>query len=295
MVPQLWIWRFDHYLLSSYSLPVTSGDGDQVLAYGNKSYTNENWTYRHLPKLLEYQSASGQVQMALILIHQINQFGEHQAGKKYQSPLDLFEIGVVRVLADVGAYMRDDSPNALDIKKERSFLDDISDIRSELAMIDEILKDQKRILEDLINDSNENAKTDRHWPKVVRALLKIEFYRDRVTKIDRDAERVEKTVQDQLNLKRTYATMQDTRTGILLSTAVIGFTVVTIIFAPLSFMTGLFALPLSNLSDHLHNRTFETSGEKQVYSQNYVGGWFSKYLIFLQSSLGALYPPGTPA
>jgi hypothetical protein len=70
----------------------------------------------------------------------------------------------------------------------------------------------------------------------------LKQYQKRIKKIDGDAERVEKNVQDLLNLKRTYASVQDSHAGVLLSVAAIGFAIVTVIFAPLAFLVGLFAL-----------------------------------------------------
>jgi hypothetical protein len=84
---------------------------------------------------------------------------------------------------------------------------------------------------------------------IADAQRMIKEYQKRVQKIDGDAERIEKNVQDLLDLKRTYASVQmsqasvkDTHASVVLSVAAIGFAVVTIIFAPLAFLVGLFAL-----------------------------------------------------
>jgi hypothetical protein len=98
-------------------------------------------------------------------------------------------------------------------------------------------------------------------------------------KISADAARIEKNIQDELNLKRTFATMDDARTSLSLGIAVIGFTVITIIFAPLAFVAALFALPL----DTFEQRKVKTSDDAQekgtdVYTTAYIGKWFGSLL-----------------
>jgi hypothetical protein len=82
------------------------------------------------------------------------------------------------------------------------------------------------------------------WGPVEKAHTTLKQYQKRIKKIDGDAERIEKNVQDLLNLKRTYASVQDSHAGVLLSVAAIGFAIVTVIFAPLAFLVGLFAINL---------------------------------------------------
>ena len=87
-------------------------------------------------------------------------------------------------------------------------------------------------------------------------------------KIDADAERVEKAVQDKLDLKRTDASIKDAHSSLLLSTAVIGFTIITIIFAPLAFLTALFALNIDGF-DRL-----QLQGQESVYSSGEMAAIF---------------------
>jgi hypothetical protein len=96
---------------------------------------------------------------------------------------------------------------------------------------------------------NESKESDRKrqeadWSPVEAAHTMLKQYQKRIKKIDGDAQRVEKNVQDLLNLKRTYASVQDSHAGVLLSVAAIGFAIVTVIFAPLAFLVGFFALNL---------------------------------------------------
>ncbi|KAL8916071.1 MAG: hypothetical protein Q9208_008725 [Pyrenodesmia sp. 3 TL-2023] len=80
-------------------------------------------------------------------------------------------------------------------------------------------------------------------------------YRKRTQKIDGDAVRMQQKIQDTLNLKRTAASMDQANASIkeareskLLSLVVIGFTIITLIFTPLSFLASLFALNIDAFS-----------------------------------------------
>ncbi|KAI1766799.1 hypothetical protein GGR53DRAFT_464118 [Hypoxylon sp. FL1150] len=110
-------------------------------------------------------------------------------------------------------------------------------------MIHWILEQQDKILGSLIQDF-ENFEWDdiqsteagnphlpkwKHgWEMVRLSKGTIREYQAPVGKIDKDVERIAGVTQEQLNLKRTHASIRDARTGLVLSAAVIGFTVITI-------------------------------------------------------------------
>ena len=191
--------------------------------------------------------------------------------KIYPPTLNIFETGVVSVLTDVNKYLEDNDLATEDSSVELELLDSVADIRDELAMIDEILREQDQVLDEFVSEVNKSlkARVDAHSidPRRIKELAQsrdiesakatIKQYRERVAKIDRDAERADKTVQDRLNVKRTFASIRDSRasmsdakTSLLLAIAVIGFTVITVLFAPLAFMTALFALNIDELQKH---------------------------------------------
>lgn len=166
-------------------------------------------------------------------------------------------------------------------------------------MIQDVLEQQMGVLKDLLNDYSESktamkddvcAETE---PSITEgppppgfrdpASLRVEVeraqntlaqYQKRAKKVDRDAQRVEKTIQDQLNLKRTYASIKDAHSSLLPSAAVIGF---TIIFARLSFLTALFALNI----DGFDKLEIPTSNQIDVYDSRKMGA------IFCRRSLGS--------
>ena len=276
MVPQFWIWKFEDHILSAYSTlgknpePFRESNFCNYVSHRPKDawlFDHESWKSKNIGVSTRLNKGHPDLHIGRLLAHHIDKFGKAQANMS-QSPLDIFETGVIQVISRVSGFMKQlTSLKADDIKKEQKFMHDISDIRDELAMIDAILLQQKDILNSVIENANNDAKKD-EWPTVVDANQKLDTYRKRVGKIDKDAERIEKNIQDQLNLKRTYASIRDARTSVLLGTAIIGFTIVTVIFTPLAFMTSLFALPI--------DRLVKQQSEDKTYATSYIGKWFGK-------------------
>jgi hypothetical protein len=278
MVPQLWIWRFGKYILSAYSI---SGDPENLVS-GSKSPDQDRTKQLYSENLTGcLEDTHPNLHIAFLLAHHIKAFGETQANGSYQSPLDYFEIGVVRIMSDVEKYMKTAYLSTTSgIEQEKMFIHDISDIRDELAMISEIIKKQKSILEDFIKDIDETVQEHHQWWKVTGAVRQLELYSERIAKIERDAERIAGKIQDQLNLKRTYAAMEDARASlrmgeqsivqgkasVFLGQVALGFTILTVIFTPLGFMTSLFALNIEGFHKMANNN----------FSKSYIGGWFSK-------------------
>jgi hypothetical protein len=246
-------------------------------------------------------------QVATLLDDQIRRFGSEHSRLKYPSSLDIFERGVVRVLSDVVEYMKNKDLTEDNSGTELDLVNDIADIREELAMVDEILGQQDMVLEKFLEDmraksyrvskeqselrgeterSNKENRITREIAETI-GLLEcskdlLHRFRDRIKKINNDAERIDKTVHDRLNLKRAFASIQDARTSLLFSLAVIGFTVVTIIFAPLAFMTALFALPIDNFQKHKNG-----SGNDAMFSSGFVAWTFGR--------CNPVLPPATQA
>ncbi|KAJ8128771.1 hypothetical protein O1611_g4864 [Lasiodiplodia mahajangana] len=306
LVPKLWLWRCGRYILTAFSsrfLPYPAGANEERPAYEMSPSGTSTM-------------ASPGIQTGLFIAHHISEFGKPQAGGRFPSPLDIFEASAARVLTDVNQYMKQNTLSPQDMEEEQGFMFRIADIREELVMIQNVLQKQFEVLQAFIEDfehnnpdsyefldrqriptntndgdreplreANGDGEKDaiRQWEEVKRSRHTIKKYQERTRKIDRDAEMVERRIQDQLNLKRTYASIRDARTSVTLGIAVIGFTVITIIFAPLAFVTALFALPIDSL---LQNQfTFkgaqgssEAADELEptrAYTTRYVGTWFA--------------------
>ncbi|KAI0160589.1 hypothetical protein GGR57DRAFT_499270 [Xylariaceae sp. FL1272] len=278
-VNNLWIWRCGNGLLTTYA-------------------ASPNCSWREWPEHWDNASWGPGIQAGLIIAHQILEFGSF---KFFEPTFDIFECSVVRILEEVDKYVSPESTLRPQMEKERDFIFRISDIREELVMIQEILGQQLEVVGKMIEDFEMNdpdikklltAPLDendeklragkRAWETVKEVRDFIERHQKKGSKIDADAERVEKMIQNQLNLKRTHASFEDARTSLLLGTAVIGFTVITIIFAPLAFVTALFALPIDILvrNQVLYDPSSadsSTIGEAEpipTYPSRYIGRWF---------------------
>ncbi|KAI1264867.1 hypothetical protein F5Y18DRAFT_388681 [Xylariaceae sp. FL1019] len=287
IVPNLWVWRCGQGILTTYSTGSWSWDLEPDIWMTDASGVRENSHW------------SPGIQVATLIAQHVSHFGV----ERYDAPptLDIFERAVVQILQEVDDYIGPKSTLRPEMGKERDFMFRIADIREELVMILAILEQQLELVERMIEDFEKNdpdikklrtaqfkeldgelREANKAWEKVRNTPNVIEKYRKRAKKIDADAERVEKMIQNQLNLKRTYASIEDARTSLLLGTAVIGFTVITVIFAPLAFMTALFALPVDVLVRNQFlfdpsSADSSSSGQADpipTYPSRYVGGWF---------------------
>ncbi|KAI1277449.1 hypothetical protein F5Y07DRAFT_362992 [Xylaria sp. FL0933] len=298
VVSQLWLWRCDRFILTAFS--------ENMLEDGRNEHASDTLDF------YDYINSHPGIQAGLILACHISRFGKPQMHDEFPPPLDIFEASAARVLADVDEYMEPRVSSQPDMNKEQGFMFRIADIREELAMIHEVLGQQLEILQKYIEDFEQHdpdwqrwhaqplagserqkrlqSQAMKSWEMVKDSKSTLGKYQKRVRKIDGDAERVEKRMQDQLNLKRTYASIADARSsirlgvaGLILSTAVIGFTVVTIIFAPLAFVTALFALPIDSLvRNQIQFNGAGSSSDAEdgsqtmsVYTTRYVGTWFA--------------------
>jgi Mg2+ and Co2+ transporter CorA len=160
-------------------------------------------------------------------------------------------------------YYNDDSSHAhaplfvdnlLDIGAETDLLAEIKDIRDELNMIGKVLEDQRNVLPDL-----EASIVDIYHDEGIRKVDLGKRFRDMLKTIDthiRDlermdiqAERIYKSITDLLDLKQKHANAFEARFArdqaagtARQSQTIMVFTIVTIIFLPLSFIAALFTI-----------------------------------------------------
>ncbi|KAF1950951.1 hypothetical protein CC80DRAFT_597820 [Byssothecium circinans] len=272
VVPQLWLWRIGNNIVSACSMTQESS-----VFHRREYYTGVNQKELIWKPLRKTHNAD--LQCGLIIAGFIENFGRGSTveGIDFPPALSMFETCLVSVLLDVTRYMENRKPESISYSREKSFIHKLSDIQSELAMIKDVLEQQKEVLDALFHDRSELNEDDAEsqeemvqddWAEVERARITLEKYGRRVDKISSDTERIDKEIQDMLNLKRTYASVKDAHASVLISTAVIGFTVVTIIFAPLAFLTALFALKIEGFENLRVDKTSE------IYKSGYLGGIF---------------------
>ncbi|CAN9364128.1 unnamed protein product [Alternaria alternata] len=272
MVPQLWLYRLGGVVVSSYTMP--HGTGYALDGYDNEgTFIDRGGAW----PLQENQPLGPEAHLGLIMTGFIDRFGEHYTSNdvKYPPPLDLFETRVVGILSEVTDYVKkvpgdESSINGLEYRRETYFIHVMSDVRSELAMIKHVLEQQEHVLMQFLRDSfDANVEPPLpYWTLIKASQETIHRYMRRVEKIDGDADRIEKNIQDMLNLKRTHASIRDAHSSLILSTAVIGFTVITIVFTPLAFLTALFALKIDGFE------RLQISGSDGVFHSGKIGGIF---------------------
>jgi hypothetical protein len=325
-VPQLYIWRLGNCLVSAF--PSTERDYPTDHIPGRiKGSLHAIRAYKGAGTIGEY--------MTCIILKHVEAFGgDSDFGKEVFSPaLDIFETAVASTLLAVDEYIKGQTKATVDIEQEGKFIHEISDIRDELAMIQEVLNQQEKVLSGLLNNSNAvftkvhtSQSTDASQQKgeetgqfdsdskenARQAIELIKGYFERTEKIDRDAQRVAQVIQDKLNLKRTAANMEasaaslkaanagieEARQSKLLSFIVLGFTIVTLIFTPISFLAALFALDIDTFSGIKYspaptststptptptpgdgNKAYNDSENQEVYDGRILAGISGKPLV----------------
>lgn len=163
----------------------------------------------------------------------------------------------------------------LDIGAETDLLAETKDIRDELNMIKKVLEDQRNVLPDLeasITDIyREEHKNSQDVKKRFKDLMKtIETHIRDLERMDNQAERIYKSITDLLDLKQKHANAFEARFArdqaagtARQSQTIMVFTIVTIIFLPLSFIAALFTI---NIKEFPH----EPGGDEPSLPMSYV-------------------------
>jgi len=133
-------------------------------------------------------------------------------------------------------------------------LAETKDIRDELNMISKVLEDQRNVLPDLevsiLDIFKEEHKSQQEVKKRCREQLKtIEMHIKDLERMDKQAERIYNSITDLLDLKQKHANAFEARFArdqaagtARQSQTIMVFTIVTIIFLPLSFIAAFFTI-----------------------------------------------------
>ncbi|KAF2650652.1 hypothetical protein K491DRAFT_125414 [Lophiostoma macrostomum CBS 122681] len=201
----------------------------------------------------------------------------------------IYERALTNVSNQVDEYLRDISTEGVQIETEKDCLHRIIDVQEELSMIKRVILQQEEVWKEFASASWPEFWTDDHdgklainpqqwkvipekdrefWISVLRVEPVFKKYLKRVAQLDEDAQRVERSITAMLDLKTKHAAMREAHTSAIMSAAVLGFTIVTIIFTPLSFLTSLLALPMADFQTSQSQSSF--TSESGVYSSSYV-------------------------
>jgi hypothetical protein len=203
--------------------------------------------------------------------------------------LNAFEKAITLVVEDVNKYADSVGVTKINIEEERKYLHVINDILEELSMIKRVLLQQEIVWKSFANNAwpeywpngeegrmiipredwgTFQADERNEWKKIIEAQSLFEKYRRKLSQLNEDAERVERSILIKLDLKQKHTSLQESHSTAVMSAAVLGFTIVTIIFTPLSFITSLFALPIDQFQAKMTD-----SGGTKTYSSSYIGKW----------------------
>lgn len=225
---------------------------------------------------------------------------EHRGVNSTEQPnlLVIFATSIALISQRVTQYLDAGANDEPSIRSEKEFLHNIEDIREELGMLQTVLTQQEEVWREFAF-----GVWPQHWPtgaegsfqplrgfgseemddeqvQMWRIIQRPQFHflntKKRLKKLDEDAERAQRSIELKLDLKQRHASLREARNASVMSASVLGFTIVTIIFTPLSFLASLFALPIDQLQQ---NQTPSTAGSDPVYSTAYVKKWMGKFCL----------------
>lgn len=145
----------------------------------------------------------------------------------------------------------------LDIGQETDLLAETKDIRDELNMIAKVLEDQLQVLPDLEAAICDIYRDEQISQRDVRKrfeeqLKAIKTHIKDIDRMDKQAERIYKSITDMLDLKQKHANAFEARFArdqaagtARQSQTIMVFTIVTIVFLPLSFIAAFFTINIS--------------------------------------------------
>ena len=191
----------------------------------------------------------------------------------------VFESSISEVYERVSIYADKAEVSNIKLKEEKAFLHDITDIQEELSLIKSVLFEQEEVWREYTYEKFPecwpNGPTDRFiiphglesadlWVMKMLQRPQTQFakYKRQIEKLEDDANRVKDNIHDLLDLKSKVAGLKETHLTTVMSASVIGFTIITVIFTPLSFAAAVFALkPVEFPAD---------------FTTNYLGKWMGK-------------------
>ncbi|KAI0182479.1 hypothetical protein EV127DRAFT_488072 [Xylaria flabelliformis] len=230
-----------------------------------------------------------------IILKQLMELFDTPQSETTKSLLRIYENVLSAISEDVNEYVKSVLIEDIDVDKEKDFFHQISDFREELSMIKSVLAEQEEVWMEFMSSRWPNQRLDQQqgyrqnteeikgeisqqlpsgvkdeatWREICRPRVLFNKYRRRITKLEEDAERVERNIATKLDLKQKHAAMREAHSTAIISAAVLGFTIITIIFAPLSFIAALFALPIDEF-----NKGKMGNDKDGVYSSAYIGRW----------------------
>jgi tetrahydromethanopterin S-methyltransferase subunit B len=283
VVLQVWLWKVENVIITSMPPRIFEGDTLFRNTLGNWGLTGRIPNREQL--------------LGLILSELVNALERPSMAGLSEPIFNIFEKAIADLSEDVNNYIRSTDVDTISIKKEKEFLHKIDDIREELSMIQTVLFQQEEVWKDFSTKAWPSSWPDgpdgqfkpperpedeimslevyrRMWSKIQRPQIQFSKFKRRISKLDADAERVERAIDRKLDLKAKHASLREAHTMAIMSAAVFGFTIITIIFTPLSFIVTLFTLPIDGFQQQQVPSVW--TNQAGMYSTNYVGKWIGE-------------------
>lgn len=287
MVPQTWIWVMGGLIVASSAIvdPFQSG-----------SIWHDNPRRCTIRTQLSERSLQSELVGILLsnCVNQLVKFGDTE----HWGRLNLFTV-FTRSIALMGSerlnkYVGSEEMGHISIDSEKQFLHEIEDIREQLSMIKTVLFEQEEVWRDFAYSTwpdywpagpegkfrppsqpslQNNFREEEKWNIIQRPQQQFPKFKRRLQKLDEDAERVQKSIELKLDLKARHASLKEARSASVVRAAVFGFTIITVIFTPLSFLVSLFALPIDVFQ---RNQNAFEGGATTVYSTQYIGTYMGE-------------------
>jgi hypothetical protein len=189
----------------------------------------------------------------------------HVAGY-HEPILTVFAIKIATISDRVDEYIQDSNISNITVDTEKGFVHEISDIREELSIINRVLAQQEEIWREFALDAWPDAEnwpegvngrfilkkdqvsahygddpenissaesrngSPRGMSEIRRHIEKPQYviakFKRRITDLDEDAERTEKSIQIRLDLGQKHLALRETRTVSVMSASVFAFTII---------------------------------------------------------------------
>ncbi|TRX93664.1 hypothetical protein FHL15_005340 [Xylaria flabelliformis] len=251
MVHQLWLWKLDDNRCHT-------GAGNTLIDTIRQGGIESMKSPDDLIERILYECATflDELQRAGLKAHVLDIFDNEIANKS--------DLEVIR-FKQFKQYMEErNRRKSPDIAAEIKLLYEVKDIRDELHLLKRIFEAQSRVLSEF---------TRLFWPGdqtrrdsflddcAVQGLI------DRTNLLDDDARRTLDSLNYLVTTKQAQTSLDEAETARYLNKYILLFTIVTIIFTPLSFMTSLFAVPVKQFP-HDQNSTL-----------SYDSTWFAGMML----------------
>ncbi|KAG8674122.1 hypothetical protein FPOAC1_000085 [Fusarium poae] len=271
MVRQLWLWKLhDGTILTAIPSRENMGMADDLLETIRHSELDELCTADDLVKHIVQQTVTFPEKFRLAGL------GEHI--------LDIFENELASEMDREAGFFNSFTRKDWNSRFANKAISEaagctwrVKDIRGELRLIDKVFTQQLDVLKEFaaVVETDKGMSLEEQEATLIRESG-LEVLRERIRRIDEDAATTIDGLSNITQAMLAQASLKEAESARLMNFIILPFTVVTVIFTPLSFMTSLFAV---NSDGFPHN----DEGELRIPSN-----WLRDKMII--GEIGTLIP-----